>query len=234
MKYVIVKNIPRGSDDLEISAKLASFGVATVAESQEKQNVMDSEIRPIQLGRSITGTAVTVRTSDADNLMIHAAIEYCQKGDVLVVSTLSETRNGYFGELMATACKKRGVTGLIIDGGVRDTKQLRDIGFPVWSRYVNVTGTSKSKPGWVNVPISAGNVNVNPGDFVVADDDGVVVVRRESVREVLSNANAREDKEKLTRQKIAQGELSMDFYSLRKVIQDLHIEILEREDVKSG
>ncbi|MDA8054816.1 MAG: 4-carboxy-4-hydroxy-2-oxoadipate aldolase/oxaloacetate decarboxylase [Thermoplasmatales archaeon] len=224
--------MPRSGDDLEICRLLASFGVATVAESQEKQNVMDSEIRPIQTGKSIAGTAITVRSSDADNLMIHAAIEYCQKGDLLVVSTLSETRNGYFGELMATACKRKEVAGLIIDGGVRDTKRLREIDFPVWSRYVNVTGTSKSKPGWVNIPISAGNVTVNPGDFVVADDDGVVVVRRENIREILNAAKAREEKENATRQKIAKGELSMDFYSLRKVVQDLHIEIIEREDVR--
>lgn len=214
--------------------QLTSFGVATVAESQEKQNVMDPLIRPIQTSKSIAGTAVTVRSSDADNLMIHAAIEYCKKGDILVVSTLSETRNGYFGELMATACKRKGVAALIIDGGVRDTEQIRELDFPVWSRYISVTGTSKIKPGWVNVQISVGGVTVNPGDFVVADDDGIVVVKRENAIEVLKASKTREEKENVTRRRIAGGELSMDFYSLRKVVQDLGIEIVEKEDVRNA
>lgn len=224
MSFKIVKNIPHSPEDEVILSELAGFGVATVAESQDKSNVMDAAIRPIQSGKSIAGTAVTVRCADADNLMIHAAIEYCKPGDVLVVSTMSETRNGYFGELMATACKKRGVSGLIIDGGVRDTKNLRDLEFPVWSRYVCVTGTSKNRPGWVNVPITCGNVTVSPGDFITADDDGVVVTKRAAIKDVVSKARTREEKEEGVRSKIRDGQLSVDFYSLRKVIEQLGIE----------
>lgn len=227
MTYTLNKTIPRSKDDLKISNILASHGVATIAESQEKTNVMDPGIKSIQRGKSVSGVAVTVRCSDADNLMIHAAIEYCNKGDILVVSTMSETRCGYFGELMATACKRRGVAGFVIDGGVRDTKRLRDMEFPVWSRYVNVMGTSKNRPGWVNVPITAGNVLINPGDFVTADDDGIVVTRREDVNSVLDAAKARENREEATRKKIENGELSVDFYSLREVMSKLNIELNE-------
>lgn len=226
---MINKTIPRSEEDRNICRELSSFGVATISESQQKTNVMDSGITPIQRGTSVSGVAVTVRCADADNLMIHAAIEYCQKGDILVVSTMSETRCGYFGELMATACKRRGVAGLIIDGGVRDTKQLREMEFPTWSRYVNVIGTSKNRPGWVNVPITAGNTHINPGDFVTADDDGIVVTRRESVNEVIAAARAREKREEETRQRIQNGELSVDFYSLREVMRDLKIKLNEQE-----
>ena len=225
MTHEINKLIPRSKEDRAICSRLTSYGVATVSESQEKTNVMDPGIRPIQTGKSVSGVAVTVCTADADNLMIHAAIEYCQEGDILVISTLSETRCGYFGELMATACKMKGIAGLVIDGGVRDTKQLREMGFPVWSRYVNVTGTSKVKPGWVNTPITAGNVTIYPGDFITADDDGVVVTRRERIDEVLSAAEAREKKEEGTRKKIREGQLSVDFYSLRDILRNLNIKI---------
>lgn len=229
MTYKIIRDIPRSEEDESICNELANFGVATVAESQEKTGVLDSAIRPIQSGTSISGTAVTVRCADGDNLMLHAAIEYCQKGDILIVSTMSETRNGYFGELMATACKKRGVVGLIIDGGVRDTKNLREIPFPVWSRHVCVTGTSKNRAGWVNVPITCGNVTVNPGDYVTADDDGVVVTSRASVSRVTTNARKRLEKEAGVKKKIADGQLSVDFYSLRSVIEQLGIEIENME-----
>ena len=186
---------------------------------------MDADIRPVISKTSVSGTAVTVKCSDGDNLMIHAALEYCRRGDFLIVSTISTTRNGYFGELMATAAQKKGVVGIVIDGGVRDTNRLEEIGFPAWSRYVCVAGTSKMKPGWVNTPITCANVLVNAGDFVTADGDGVVVTRREDVNSVLSRAEERLRRERGVKERISRGELSVDYYSLRSVIEGLEIEI---------
>lgn len=226
MTYRIITEIPRSGEDAEICKKLSSYGVATVAESQEKTGIMDTNIRPVISGKSVSGTAVTVMCSDGDNLMIHAALEYCKKGDFLIVSTISSTRNGYFGELMATAAQKKGVVGLVIDGGVRDIDRLREIGFPAWSRYVCVAGTSKIKPGWVNTSITCANVSINPGDFVTADGDGVVVTKREDVHGILSRAEERSKKEEGVKERISRGESSVDFYSLRQVIEGLKIEII--------
>ncbi len=222
----VVKNIPRTPNDQKLLDKLSAFSVATLAESQGKKNVMDPGITPVQNGRKVAGKAVTVQCFDSDNLMIHAAVELCRKGDFLVVSTLSETRNGYFGELMARSFQRRGVVGLVMDGGVRDVKEIREMDFPVWTRYVNVVGTSKKSPGSVNVPVVCGNVAVGPGDFVVADDDGIVVIDRNDVGEVMRRAEEREERERETRRKIDHGELSLDFYGLRKNIGSLGIEYL--------
>lgn len=223
----MVKSIPRSPDDQKVLDALSALSVATLAESQGKKNVMDPGITPIQNGRRIAGKAVTVQCFDSDNLMIHAAVELCRKGDFLVVSTLSETRNGYFGELLARSFQRMGVVGLVMDGGVRDARELREMGFPVWSRYVNVVGTSKNSPGSVNVPVVCGNVTVSPGDFVVADDDGIVVIDRNDVGEVMRRAEEREERERETRRKIDNGELSLDFYGLRKTMDSLGIEYFD-------
>lgn len=223
MKYRIIRKIPRSSDDNEICKRLSVLGVATVSEVQNKQGVLVPEIRPILNDMAVSGTAITVKCFDADNLMLHAAIENIQNGDFLVVSTNQETRNGYFGELMATACKSRGASGLVIDGGVRDTSELKKIGFPVWSRYICVTGTTKCNPGWVNENIVCGGVLVKPGDYILADNDGVVVIDRASVNEVLKSAEERRDKEMITRKRLLSGESSLDIYDLRKKLEAIGV-----------
>lgn len=230
MTFQIVKNIERGENDLEFSKKLAEYGVATVSESQGKTGVMLDCIKPIQHGASIAGRAITVECTAADNLMIHAALEVCQKGDVLVVSTPDNTKNGYFGELMANSAISRGVSALIIDGGIRDSESIRKLKFPVWSRYIYVVGTTKNNPGNINKEIKCGGTTVSGGDFVVADDDGVVVVKREMVEEVIEKAHERVEKEGKTRKKIKSGELAIDFYNLRPVISGLGVEYTEEGD----
>lgn len=223
MNYSVKTKIPRSPSDEQTCDRLAKFGVATVSESQKKQGVLDPAIRPVIPGRSVSGVAVTVKCFDADNLMLHLAIGECRRGDFLVVSTNTQTRNGYFGELMATSSMARGISGIVIDGGVRDTKSLIDLGFPTWSRYICVTGTSKTNPGWVNSPIECGGASVHPGDFIVADDDGVVVVPRDSVNEVLENCEERTTRENNVRQRLRNGELAIDIYDLRTTMQKIGV-----------
>lgn len=223
MSFSFRSHIPRSADDRMISAKLASFGVATVSECYDKQGVMDPLIRPIAHGNPIAGVAVTVKCFDADNLMLHAAISICKPGDLLVVSTNTQTMNGYFGELMATSAKSIGIVGLVIDGGIRDTRALIDMEFPVWSRYICVTGTSKTNPGWVNSPIVCGGVSVLAGDFVVADDDGVVAVPRDSVGEVIEKCESRTKREDEVRERLKKGELSMNIYNLKAKMESLGV-----------
>lgn len=227
MKFQIIKNIERDPNDIEYSLKLAQYGVATVSESQSNTGVMADYIRPIQHGVSVAGRAITVECTAADNLMIHAALEICQKGDILVVSTPEDTKNGYFGELMANSAMKRGVSALVIDGGVRDSESLRKLGFPVWCRYIYVAGTTKKNPGNINKELNCGRVSITGGDYVVADDDGVVVVKREMLKNVIEKAHERVEREVKTRDKIKSGELSIDFYNLRPVISQLGVEYLE-------
>lgn len=223
MTYEILKKIERSEKDLEHSRLLAGYGVATVSEAQGKTGIMDDHIKPIQQGKSIAGRAITVECTGSDNLIIHAAFEVCSQGDVLVVSTPNKTKNGFFGELMANSAIKRGVVGLIIDGGVRDTEAMRKLGFPVWSRYVYVMGTTKNMPGNVNKEITCGNVTIYGGDFIVADDDGVVVVKKENLEATLENSRKRTEKEVQTREKIRNGELSIDFYNLRPKIAEANV-----------
>lgn len=231
MSFRIEKSIPRSEKDNAISNRLSKFGTATIAESQEKLGIVDIGIRPIQQGISIAGPAVTVRCFDADNLMVHAALELCAPGDIIVISSMTSTRHGYVGELIANSCKKRELAGLVIDGGVRDTAAIRNLRFPVWSRYVSVAGTSKSRPGWVNVPIEFGGVRVSPGDYVIADDDGIVILPRFNCETVLEAAEKRMEKEADTRKKIAEGELSVNFYGLKKIMKELNIEYVENGHV---
>lgn len=227
---LVIRSPPRSSDDEKIIAELQKSSVATIAESQGKSGVMDCGITPIQQGKCIAGRAITIHCFNADNLMLHVAVELTGRGDILVVSTNSKTMNGYFGELLASSYKMRGVVGLIIDGGTRDTDALRRMEFPVWSRYVSVVGTSKKNPGSVNVPIVCGGAYVSPGDFIVADDDGVVVVERKNALEVVRNAKEREAREIKTMQRIKSGELGIDFYGLRNIVKDLDISYFDTPD----
>ncbi len=201
----------------------SSIGVATVGEAMGRTGDLGSDLRPIQQGTRIAGTAVTVLSWPGDNLMIHAAIEQCGPGDILVVTTRSPSQQGMFGELFATGLHQRGVAGAIIDGGVRDTQELRDLGFPVWSRHVNVMGTVKNTPGSVNVPVVINGQVIDAGDLLVCDDDGVAVVPRLQADEVLAKSIAREEKEAATRAAFIEGELGLDRYGMRPVLENLGV-----------
>jgi 4-hydroxy-4-methyl-2-oxoglutarate aldolase len=213
MLNVIVTGIPRA--DSELVDKLAGFGVATVHEAIGRAGYLGTRIRPIQDGTRIAGTVVTAVCWPGDNLMIHAAVEQCQPGDVLVVTTTSPCSDGSFGELLATSLAAHGVRGLITTAGVRDVAELRSMGFPVWSAHVSAQGTVKETAGAVNVPVSIDGVVVTPGDAIVADDDGVVCVPRVSVAAAIGNSAAREAKEAGSRKALADGQLGLDMYGLR-------------------
>lgn len=217
MQKYVLKNIRRPEPHL--LKKLASFGVSTIYEAQQKTGLMHPSLRPVIPGKTVVGPAVTVICPAGDNLMVHAAIEVCQAGDILVVSTIGESSSGMIGELIVTALMKRGVAGVIIDAGIRDVKNIREFGFPIWCKAVHSQGTTKKRGGWVNAPSVCGGVQVHPGDAVVADDDGVVVVRFEDVEETVESSFKRQQKERETRKKIEKGQLSLDFYGLRDVLK---------------
>ncbi|MGH1489799.1 MAG: 4-carboxy-4-hydroxy-2-oxoadipate aldolase/oxaloacetate decarboxylase [Acidimicrobiales bacterium] len=224
-RHVVVRSIDR-ADGVTIDA-LAPIGTATVHEAIGRRGYVGPDIRPIQVGVKIAGSAVTVSSHPGDNLMIHAAIEVCQPGDVLVVANTAPSTHGMFGDLLATSLMKRGVRGLVIDAGVRDTADLREMGFPVWSRHVSCQGTVKASPGSVNVPIVLGEQIVNPGDIVCADDDGVVFVARAEALWALEQSQARLAKEETARAKLEAGELGVDFYGLRAKLAELGVEYID-------
>ncbi|MFF7473965.1 4-carboxy-4-hydroxy-2-oxoadipate aldolase/oxaloacetate decarboxylase [Streptomyces sp. NPDC008092] len=222
MSGVIVTDPPKA--ELKDVDALAGFGVATVSEAMGRTGLLGPGIRPIQQGVRVAGTAVTVLGWPGDNLMIHAAVEQCGEGDILVVTTTSPCTDGLFGELFATALKQRGVRGVVLNTGIRDTQELRDMGFAAWSRAVSSQGTVKATGGSVNVPIAVDGQVINPGDVILADDDGVVVVPRERARETVGKSEAREAKEAATRAAFVGGQLGLDRYGLRETLQRLGVE----------
>jgi 4-hydroxy-4-methyl-2-oxoglutarate aldolase len=221
----VIRTIER--TDLSIVDDLAGYGVATVHEAQGRIGLLDARINPIYPGAHIAGTAVTVSAPPADNWMLHVAVEVCQPGDVLVVSPTTPSDAGYFGELLATALRYRGVRGLIIDAGCRDVAELQAMGFPVWSKCISAFGTVKETLGDVNVPIVCAGQRIDPGDVIVADDDGAVVVRRGDAAEVADASTSREDREATARERYQRGELSLDTHDMRERLQRKGLQYLD-------
>ena len=225
MKPTVVRKVTR--PDAAVVKTLGEFGVATVHEAQARTGLMRPYMRPIYPAAKTAGTAITISCQSGDNLMIHAAIEFCQKGDILVVTTTSESTDGMFGELLAESARAHGVVGLIIDAGVRDVRDLTEMDFPVWSKAVSAQGTVKATAGSVNVPVVCAGAPVRPGDVIVADADGVVVVTKETAAEVAKLAAERSTKEQKTRERLKAGELGVDFYGLRAKLTELGVRYVD-------
>ena len=225
---VVVRTVERA--DPSVVDGLAAMGSATVHEAIGRRGFLGPDIRPIQSGTRIAGSAVTALCHPGDNLMIHAAVETCQPGDVLVVAVSAPSTHGFFGDLLGTSVQARGVRGLVIDAGVRDTAELRAMGFPAWSRHVSCQGTVKATPGSVNVPVVIGGQMVGPGDVVCADDDGVVVVARPEAGWALDMSRQRVANEEDARERLAAGELGLDMYGLRQQLVDMGVDWVDTLD----
>jgi 4-hydroxy-4-methyl-2-oxoglutarate aldolase len=214
MKTVVVRNIRRTGADLV--KRLGALGTSTVHEAYGRAGLMKPYLRPVWAGGEAAGTAVTVLVHPGDNWMIHVAVEQCRPGDILVVGCSADNTDGMFGDLLATSLMARSVTGLVIDAGVRDAKSLREMGFPVWSRAISAKGTVKATLGAVNIPLVCAGINVVPGDAVIADDDGVVVVRNKDAADVVAKAEKRHSDEEGKRKQLASGKLGLDMYNMRE------------------
>ena len=217
MEKYVVRNIERPS--AELLAAYHELDVSTVYEAQGKQGIFDPVLKPILSNTMIVGPAVTVVCPAGDNLMIHAAIEVVKPGDIVVITTEGNCVLGMIGELIVTALIKKGVKGIIMDSGIRDVRQIRDLGFPIWTREVLSQGAQKVRGGWVNAPAVCAGVMIHPGDLVMADDDGVVVIKQEDFESTLELSRARMAKEVGTLEKIESGLISLDFYNLRAVLE---------------
>ena len=227
MTPTIVRKIRRV--DAEAVRTLGALGVATVHEAQGRTGLMRPYIRPIYQTARVAGSAITVSSQPGDNLMIHAALELCQAGDVLVVTTTSESTDGMFGELLAVSARAQGVAGLVIDAGVRDVADLTAMEFPVWAKAISAQGTVKSTAGSVNVDIVCAGAIVRPGDVIVGDADGVVVVPRTAAVEIARLGSERAVKEEMTRDRLRRGELGLDFYGFRARLAELGVKYVDEE-----
>jgi 4-hydroxy-4-methyl-2-oxoglutarate aldolase len=214
MKTVVVRNIVRA--DADVVKRLGALGTSTAHEAYGRIGLMKPYMRPAWAGGEAAGTAVTVLAQPGDNWMIHVAVEQCKPGDMLVVGCTADNTDGMFGDLLATSLMARGVVGLVIDAGCRDVKSLREMGFPVWSKAISAKGTVKSTLGAVNIPVVCAGINVIPGDAVVADDDGVVVIGKKDVGDVAAKGEKRQADEEAKRKQLASGMLGLDMYKMRE------------------
>jgi 4-hydroxy-4-methyl-2-oxoglutarate aldolase len=221
-RHVVVQHVDRVP--AQVLSGLAEEGAATVHEADGRRGAFIPELHPIQSGARIAGSAVTVSCHPGDNLMIHAAVETVRPGDLVVITTTSPCTDGMLGDLLATSLRAHGAIGVILDAGVRDAAELREMRFPVWARAISPQGTVKASPGSVNVPVVVCGQVVNPGDAVIADDDGIVVIPRERAADVLEKARARTANETAKREKLATGELGVDMYHLRPLLERLGVE----------